>query len=73
VAIPLGMAFSRGIVDLLLHTAFVNETFQIPGTIAPRTYAIAAGVVAAAAAASSYVIRRQIDRLDLVSVLKTRE
>jgi putative ABC transport system permease protein len=47
--------------------------FQIPATIGTRSYASAAVVVVAAAAASAYFVRRQIDRLDLVAVLKTRD
>jgi putative ABC transport system permease protein len=70
--VPLGLALSQIIVDLIarLHS---NETFQIPAIIEPRTFAAAAVVVIAAAAASAYVVRRRIDRLDLVSVLKTRD
>ena len=70
--VPIGLALSQIIVDLIarLHS---NETFQIPAVIEPRTFAAAAVVVIAAAAASAYVVRRRIDRLDLVGVLKTRD
>jgi putative ABC transport system permease protein len=70
--IPLGLALSQMIVELIarLHS---NETFQIPAVIEPRTFAAAAVVVIVAAAASAYVVRRRIDRLDLVGVLKTRD
>jgi putative ABC transport system permease protein len=50
-----------------------NESFQIPALIGARTYAAAIVVVVAAAAASAYVVRRRIDSLDLVGVLKTRD
>jgi putative ABC transport system permease protein len=50
-----------------------NESFQIPGVISVRTFAAACVVVIAAAVASSYLVRRRIDRLDLVAVLKTRD
>jgi putative ABC transport system permease protein len=49
------------------------ETFTIPLVIQPRTYAFACGVVLAAAAVSALAVRRRIDRLDLVSALKTRD
>lgn len=49
------------------------ETFTIPLVIQPRTYAFATLVVLGAAAASALVVRRRIDRLDLVSALKTRD
>jgi putative ABC transport system permease protein len=41
--------------------------------IQPSTYAFATLVVLGAAAASALVVRRRIDRLDLVSALKTRD
>lgn len=70
--LPLGLLLSRLVVDLIsrLHS---NETFQIPAVIGPRTFAAAAVVIVASAAASAYVVRRRIDRLDLVAVLKTRD
>ena len=72
VGIPLGLWLSQVVVDLIarFHS---NESFQIPGVIGARTFAVAAVIVLAAAAASAYVVRRRIDRLDLVSVLKTRD
>jgi putative ABC transport system permease protein len=51
----------------------IRESFQVPVVIEPVSYAIAALVVLAAAAASAFVVRRRIDTLDLVSVLKTRD
>ena len=64
--IPLGLIVSQGIVALIarFHS---NESFQIPAVIGPRTYAASAIVVLAAAAASAFVVRRRIDRLDLVA------
>jgi putative ABC transport system permease protein len=41
--------------------------------IRPRTYAWAALCVVGAGAASALVVRRRIDRLDMVASLKTRE
>jgi putative ABC transport system permease protein len=72
IGISIGLVLSQGIVGLLARY-FSNESFQIPAVIGPRTYAAAAIVVIAAAAASAFVVRRQIDRLDLVAVLKTRD
>ena len=71
-AIPIGIALAQGIIDLItrFHS---NESFQIPGVIGAQTFAAACIVVIAAAAASAYVVRRRIDRLDLVAVLKTRD
>jgi putative ABC transport system permease protein len=63
---------SRLVVDVVarFHS---NETFQVPAVIGPRTFAVAALVVIATAVGSAYLVRRRIDRLDLVAVLKTRD
>ncbi|MDO9298484.1 ABC transporter permease [Bradyrhizobium sp.] len=71
-AIPIGLMLSQGVVTLIarFHS---NESFQIPGVVGPRTYVVAVAIVVAAAAASAYIVRRRVDRLDLVAVLKTRD
>jgi len=71
-AIPIGLLLSKWIVTLIARYGS-NETFQIPGVIGPRTYVVATAIVVAAAAASAYIVRRRVDRLDLVAVLKTRD
>jgi putative ABC transport system permease protein len=70
--IPIGLSLSHGIIGLIarFHS---NESFQIPAVIEPRTYLIAAGVVLVAAAASAFVVRKRVDKLDMVAALKTRE
>jgi putative ABC transport system permease protein len=71
-ALPLGLWLGYRFVAWLI--AFhATELFSIPPVIAPRSYAIAALIVVAAAMASAWIVRRRIDRLDLVGVLKTRE
>jgi putative ABC transport system permease protein len=47
--------------------------FRIPLVVDPDTYALAATVVLVSAVISGLVVRRRVDRLDLVAVLKTRE
>jgi putative ABC transport system permease protein len=71
-AIPIGIALSQSVIGAItrFHS---NESFQIPGVIGARTFVAACVVVIAAAAASAYVVRRRINRLDLVAVLKTRD
>jgi putative ABC transport system permease protein len=72
VAIPLGCA-----LGYLLSWAIVamshTDMIAIPIIVAPRTYAFAALAIVLAGAASALIVRRRIDRLDLVGVLKTRE
>jgi putative ABC transport system permease protein len=50
-----------------------TEMFRIPVMVDSATYAWSAIVVLAAGAASALIVRRRIDRLDLVGVLKARE
>ncbi|HEU4457105.1 MAG TPA: ABC transporter permease [Longimicrobium sp.] len=71
-AIPLGFLFGR-LLCMLITLRFSSGLFRIPLVIDRSTYLFAAIVVALAAAASSALVRRRIDRLDLVEVLKTRE
>jgi putative ABC transport system permease protein len=70
--IPIGLSLSHAIIGLIarFHS---NESFQIPAVIEPRTYLIAAGVVLVAAVASAFVVRKRVDKLDMVAALKTRE
>jgi len=71
-ALPLGMALGLGLVHLITGL-LVSDQFHFPVVILPRTYAWAAVCVAAAGVASAAVVRRRIDRLDMVAALKTRE
>ena len=71
-ALPLGMVLGWGLVHAIAG-ALANDQFLFPVVIRPRTYAWAAIAVVAAGAASAWVVRRRIDRLDLVAALKTRE
>lgn len=72
VALPLGMflgwALTHSFVGLMK-----TDQFLFPVVIQPRTYAWAAICVVAAGIASALVVRRRIDRLDMVAALKTRE
>jgi putative ABC transport system permease protein len=72
VALPLGMLLGWGLVHLI--TALLkSDQFHFPVVILPRTYAWAAICVVAAGVASALVVRRRIDKLDMVAALKTRE
>ncbi len=71
-ALPLGMALGWGLTHLI-NELLKSDQFFFPVVIRARTYALAALCVVAAGVASALVVRRRIDRLDLVAVLKTRE
>jgi len=72
VAVPIGLVMGY-LLAALLVTAFSTDLFRLPLVVAPRTYAFAAVTVAVATAISALIVRRRLDRLDLVEVLKTRE
>ncbi len=72
VALPLGMVLGWGLVRLIA-VLLQSDQFLFPVAILPRTYAWAAVCVLVAGAASALVVRRRIDRLDMVAALKTRE
>lgn len=71
-AIPLGCALGYGLSWLVVQFTH-SDLVQIPVIVSARTYAYAAGAIVLAGVASALIVRRRIDRLDLVSVLKTRE
>jgi putative ABC transport system permease protein len=50
-----------------------SDSIDFPVIIEPSTYASAALIVLAAGVASALLVRRKIDQLDLVAVLKVRE
>ena len=71
-AIPLGCVIGYGFGWLLIES-FSSDLYRVPFVIERATYAKASLVVLAATAASALVVRRRIDRLDLIAVLKTRD
>jgi putative ABC transport system permease protein len=71
-AIPLGLAMGWALAWFLTVMTH-NETFRIPVVISSRTYLIAALTVLLSGVVSALIVRRRIDTLDLVAVLKTRE
>jgi putative ABC transport system permease protein len=50
-----------------------TELFRFPVVIDHATYAFAAAMVIVSALISGAMIKRKLDRLDLVAVLKTKE
>lgn len=72
VAIPLGLWMGHGMAAGMV-ASFDSDLYSIPLMITDKTYIRAALVVAGASLASALIVRRRIDRMDLVSVMKTRE
>jgi putative ABC transport system permease protein len=71
-AIPLGLMLGRWMCYYIAH-AMQNDLFRVPVILVPQTYAIAALVVLASAALSGLAVRKRLDQLDLIAVLKTAE
>ncbi len=72
VALPVGMGLGYGLVRLIAGL-LKSDQFFFPVVIQPPTYAWAAICVVVAGLGSALVVRRRIDRLDMVAALKTRE
>ncbi|MEM9902393.1 MAG: ABC transporter permease [Pseudomonadota bacterium] len=72
VALPLGTLLGH-YVAVLMASAYSTEVYQIPATFDLATYGSAALVVVAAAVMSGLIVKRDLDRADLVAALKTRE
>jgi putative ABC transport system permease protein len=71
-ALPVGCLIGRGLTMLIAYL-LDTELFRIPVVIQPSTYGWAVVLTLAATAASAEIVRRRIDKLDLIRVLKTRE
>ena len=71
-AIPVGYGIGYGLAALM-SSAYNSELYRLPLIITNSNYAFTFIVVAIAGLISGLIIRRQINRLDLIAVLKTRE
>jgi putative ABC transport system permease protein len=72
-AIPVGLLLGRALAGMVVVLAYDTELFRIPLMIGRFTYGFAAAVTLGAALASALTVRRALDRLDLVAVLKNKE
>jgi putative ABC transport system permease protein len=68
VGIPLGLVLGNAWAHLF---SFDSEAIRFPLHIALRTYAAAATIAAVSGVVSALLVRRKLDRLDLVEVLKS--
>ena len=71
-ALPVGALIGH-VMGLLIMTGFSNEVYRLSFVTSPATVARSFLVVVLAAFVSGLAVRRRLDRLDLVAVLKTRE
>jgi putative ABC transport system permease protein len=72
VALPLGFWIGYQLASLLAD-AYAWELFRLPLVVTKRTYAFAATVSVTAALASGTLVRRRLQRIDIVTALKSRD
>ncbi|HEU4994583.1 MAG TPA: ABC transporter permease [Gemmatimonadaceae bacterium] len=70
--LPLGAGVGL-VFAALLAKAFDSERHRFPVIVEPSTYLFAIGVVVLTAVAVAFLVRRRLDRLDLIATLKTGE
>lgn len=71
-SLPLGLLLGHELIRVVCM--FLDtEMYRIPFIIDPKTYGFSVLVVLVAAVISGLVVRRRLDHLDLIAVLKTRE
>ncbi|WP_246140333.1 ABC transporter permease [Euhalothece natronophila] len=74
VAVPVGWGLGYGLSWLLNQSPAQNTEFvRVPFVIQPSSFTFAFLVIAIAAIATGWLIRQQLQKLDLIAVLKTRE
>lgn len=71
-ALPIGALGGQGLAQLMA-TGFSTDLYQIPATVQPENYGLAMVAVLVAALVSGALIKRDLDGIELVSALKTRE
>ncbi len=72
VAQPVGWAIGS-LFGNFITQSLATDLFRVPLVFGKEIYAMSSLVVLAAALVSAMIVRRRIDRFDLVRVLKTRE
>lgn len=72
VAQPPGWLFGYGLA-WIMKTNLAGELMRVRLIVEPMTYLLSSAIVIGAAMASVLVVRKRVNQLDLVSVLKTRD
>lgn len=71
-ALPVG-ALLGYYLSLAVSAGFSTDLYQIPAMVVPESYGMAALAVLFAAVVSGWLVKRDVDKIDLISALKTRE
>ncbi|MGE5772920.1 MAG: FtsX-like permease family protein, partial [Hyphomicrobiales bacterium] len=72
IAQPAGWIMGYGL-GWIMQTQLAGELMRVRGVVSSATYVLASTIVIVAAVFSGLIVRERINRLDLVSVLKTRD
>ena len=72
IGLPLGCLVGLGLAALIADL-FETELYRVPLVIQASTFGLAVAITVGATALSAFLVRRRLDRLDLIGVLKTRE
>ena len=72
IAMPIGAVLGY-YLSFGIAAGFSTDLYQIPAVFSPESYGLSMLFVLGAAATSGWLVKRDIDRAELVSALKTRE
>ena len=72
-SLPIGALIGTALAWGVVRSMGSTELWRMPLTISPRTYAAAFALVAASSIVSGVLVRRRLDRFNIVQVLKARE
>ncbi|WP_417807212.1 ABC transporter permease [Thioclava sp.] len=72
IAIPVGAGLGY-YLSFAMSAGFSSDLYRVPAMFSPPSYGTAALAILIASVLSGWLVKRDIDRLDLVSALKTRE
>lgn len=71
-ALPIGGVIGAGL-SAAIARGFSTDIYQIPATFSPDSYGYGMGAVVVAGLISGWLVKRDLNQVDLVSALKTRE
>ena len=72
IALPIGCGMGYGLA-WLMSQAMETKLFRVPFVVMPSTFGIGIAIALLSATVSGLIVGWRINRLDLISVLKTRE
>jgi len=71
-ALPLGFGIGFALCGLIIR-AVDTEMIRLPLVVSGKTFLYSGGIILGAATTSAILVRRRLERLNLIEVLKTRE